>query len=85
MKSLQAYSPKLVRVRYMDHVLFRYVDPRTVGPVLREAVGWIIAQDDEAVTILFDRALELQEREKPDLASGLRILRSCIKEIEEIG
>ena len=77
-------SLKLVRVRYVDHVLFKNVDPRVVRPVLREAVGWIYAQNEEAVTILFDRALELQEREKLDPASGLRILRSCIKEIEEI-
>lgn len=55
-----------------------------MNPVLREAVGWIYAQNEEAVIILFDRSLRFGGIEKPDLASGLMILRSDIKEIEEI-
>jgi hypothetical protein len=78
-------SLKLVRVRYLDHVLFRNVDPRTVKPVLREAVGWIFAQNEEAVTILSDRGLGPGGLGESDLASGLMILRSDIKEIREIG
>ena len=77
-------SPRLVRVRYLDHVLFRDVDPRAVKPVLREAVGWIYSQNDGAILIISDRGLELGDFEKSDLASGLTILRSDIKEIEEI-
>jgi hypothetical protein len=69
----------------LDHVLFRDVDPRVVKPVLREAVGWIYAQNEETVTILSDRGLGLGGFGKSDLASGLMILRSDIKEIKEIG
>ena len=74
----------VIRVRYLDHVLFRRVDPNLVEPSKREAVGWIIKQDAEALWICFDKPIESLPFEKPDPASGLVVLRRDILEIKEL-
>jgi hypothetical protein len=77
-------SPKLVHVKYQDHVLFRNTDPHQLQPSKREAIGWLIKETEKAIWILFDRPVEAQPLEKPDPASGLIILRSDVLEIREI-
>ena len=49
-------SKNLVYVRYLDHVLFKYSSPFRYGPVEREAVGWLVKEDGEAVWIVADRS-----------------------------
>jgi len=65
-------------------VLFRGLDPDRVKPVLREAVGWLTIQSDEAIWICFDRPLDVQDFEKKDAQSGLCILRNDILDFVEI-
>lgn len=76
---------KLARVKYMDHVLFRNSDPYLLKPSMREAIGWVIKETDEALWICFDKAYESQSFEKLDPSSGLIILKSDILEVKEIG
>ena len=75
---------RAVCIRYMDHILFRNADPHLFKPVIREAIGWIIKEDDHALYICFDKTVERLPHEKPSLASGIVILKSDILEIIEL-
>lgn len=74
----------LIYIRYKDHVLFRYADPSLCKPVMREAVGWLLKEDDEAIWILWDRSVEKLANERTGSESGLVILRSDILEMRNI-
>lgn len=74
----------MVYVKYFDHSLFRNMAPSNVKPAIRETVGWLIYQDDEALWIIWDRSVDSNRFEKPDPSSGLVILRKCILEVREI-
>jgi len=65
----------------MDHVLFRNSDPYLLKPSVREAIGWMVKETDEALWICFDKAYESQSF---DPSSGLIILKSDILEVKEI-
>jgi hypothetical protein len=77
----------LVLVRYADHVLFRHAAVDGLGGMQREAVGWIVREDEDAIILVFDRAVgkdvvvPVEER----LASGLVLLRQTIEEVVELG
>jgi len=75
----------LVYIRYLDHVLFRRMDPTVHGPAVREAVGWLLKEDGRAVWILWDRSVEglPQERTRAE-ESGLVILKSDIIEMRRL-
>ena len=75
----------LIHVKYVDHVLFRNADPNLFNPTVREAIGWIVKENDEALWICFDRPIDRLPCEKPDSASGLVIIKSDILERKEIG
>lgn len=78
-------EPPLVRVRYLDHLLFRNLDPEGLRPVLRETVGWLVRDDPEAILIIWDRATEKAPQWRlEDPASGLVILRGDVVEMERI-
>jgi hypothetical protein len=65
--------PKAVYVRYKDHVFLRNV--RTaIHPAIRETVGWIKEENDEALLVECDRSL----LEGSTGFNGLVILRNCI-------
>jgi hypothetical protein len=55
---VEAEGLPLVLVRYRDHILFRNLDPSDLKPQLRETVGWLARESEEAVLILWDRGLE---------------------------
>jgi hypothetical protein len=75
----------LVLVRYRDHILFRNLDPSGLKPQLRETVGWLARESEEAVLILWDRGLEgLPHGRSEDRASGLVILRGDIVELRRL-
>jgi len=78
-------KPSLVYVKYVDHVLFRNADPNIFKPTVREAIGWIVKESDEALWICFDRTVDGLPYEKPDRASGLVIIKSDILEMKKIG
>jgi hypothetical protein len=71
----------LVYLRYLDHVLFKYSNPLQYRPVEREAVGWLVKQNDQAVWILTDRSTTTLKHEL-NSDSGLIILRSDIRAIQ---
>ena len=53
------HSDNLVHVIYMDLILFRNSNPKCYEkPDIRETVGWIINEDDEAIQINWDRSLK---------------------------
>jgi len=72
-------SKNLVYVRYLDHVLFKYSSPFRYGPVEREAVGWLVKEDGEAVWIVADRGNVSSNQLDSDC--GLIILISDILEM----
>jgi len=73
---------RIVKVRYCDHVEFRKYSLNGVAPVVREAVGWLIYEDDDHVILVFDRPGNTEANGK---ASGLCILKSDILELSEVG
>jgi len=85
LRCLNKLEPNLVYVRYWDHILFRNSDPNLYKPVLRECVGWILKENEEAVWLLWDRSVKSlpQERSNPN-ESGLVILKSEILEMKKL-
>ena len=58
----------LFYVRYFDHLLFKNVDSRLCKPVMREVVGWLVKENDEAIWIVCDRSIEKVSARKFKLA-----------------
>ena len=72
-------------IRYLDHVLFMGVDHGKQKPVVRETVGWLVKQDENAVWLLWDR----DTSSSPQMSSesrecGLVILRRDIVDMKPI-
>lgn len=76
-------EPSLVYVRYVDHILFRNADPSLLKPCVREVVGWLVRETEEALCLCCERALELLPFEKPS-ESGFIILKSDVLEMRWI-
>ncbi|TRZ53850.1 MAG: hypothetical protein D4S01_00565 [Dehalococcoidia bacterium] len=75
----------LVYVLYRDHVLFRNSDSSLYHPCIRECVGWVIKEDEEAVCILFDRSAKpLPNQKTKPSESGLVILKGDILEMRKL-
>lgn len=74
-----------VYLRYLDHVLFRNADPDVIKPVVREAMGWVVKDDDEAIMIVFDKSVDRLLHEKDSIASGLVVLKKDVLEMKRIG
>lgn len=79
-------NDELVHILYKDHLLFRNTDPNQLSPCLRECVGWLVRENDEAIYILWERPVKPMphERSTPE-ASGLVILKSEIVERKTLG
>lgn len=75
----------LVYVKYKDHLLYRNTDSRLLNPTLREAVGWLVKENDEALFLCFDRSTRILPHELPSKESGLIILKTDILERMKIG
>jgi len=73
-------------VRYLDHVLFKNTDSDSCRPVVREVVGWLAKESDEAIWIVSDRSAEkISNKIAQPCESGLVILKSDMREMKKIG
>jgi hypothetical protein len=72
----------LLYVKYRDHLLFKNADPSLFKPNVREVVGWLTRETDEALFLTYDRSIEPLPFEKCE--SGLIILKSEVLERREI-
>ena len=92
----------IVRIVYRDHVLFRHANIWNVEHlegVRRECVGWIVQQDDDRITIVFDKIVAEDAKALVDrgvmppkdqleggiLPSGLVLLRALVEEVMDLG
>lgn len=75
----------MVYVRYRDHILFRNSKLGLYEPTVRETVGWIYKESDEAIWILWDKSNSTlpHERIQPR-ESGLVILKAEIMELRRL-
>lgn len=75
----------VVYVRYLDHVLFKDVDPSTYAkPFVRETLGWLDYEDDESIRLVWECFAEPDpHREARQRATGLVILKSGILEMRK--
>jgi hypothetical protein len=73
----------LTYVKYRDHVLFKKCNHSDMKPSIREVVGWLVHETQEAIYICCDRSVDPLPCEKPS-ESGLVILKSDILERREI-
>ena len=75
----------LIFVRYVDHVIFNRTSAVTMKPQIREAVGWLVYECSDYLTLSWDR-----DAEPPTLvggdskASGLVLLRADILEFKKL-
>ena len=74
----------LVYVRYLDHVLFKNVDPNAFAKTfMQETIGWLDHEDDEGIRIVWERFAEPNLRINQK-ATGLVILKSAILEMQRV-
>lgn len=76
-------KPCLVYVKYLDHVEFRNADPSLLKPCVREVVGWLVRETEEAICLCHDMAVKPLPFEKPT-ESGFIILKSDILDMRRI-
>lgn len=56
-----------------------------MAPVLRETVGFLAKENDQAIWVLWDTSMKPQLSEKTTLESGLVILKSTIVSLKRLG
>ena len=77
---------ELVLVRYLDHVLYNRSSALAMKPQVREAVGWLIYECEQYVTLAWDHDAEPPTLHGGDpKASGLVLLKSDILELKKLG
>ncbi|MDQ1280668.1 MAG: hypothetical protein QG670_1931 [Thermoproteota archaeon] len=76
-------KPKLIHVKYMDHVEFRNLDSKQLKECVREVVGWLVRETNEALCICCDRAVDPLPFGKSS-ESGFIILKSDVLETRRI-
>jgi len=83
---LSSLAPgSLVYVRYMDHVLFKDVDPSLYRSWTRETIGWLDYKDANWIRIIWERfAMPDPPNEAKPRATGLVILKKTILEMRSI-
>lgn len=73
---------ELIFVRYVDHVAFNRSSALVMQPQTREAVGWLVYECDQYLTLMFDRdAMPPTLKGGDPKASGLVLLKSDILKI----
>ena len=76
---------ELVFIRYMDHVLYNRASAMTMQPQVREAVGWLVYECDQYITLSWDTDAEPPTIRGGDpKASGLVLLKSDVLELKKI-
>jgi hypothetical protein len=76
----------LVYIRYNDHAHFHQSSAMIMAPIVREAVGWLVYECDQYITLVFDRDARpptLKGTVDPK-ASGLVLLRSDLVEFKKL-
>jgi hypothetical protein len=81
---IDAPETPLVYVRYRDALLFRNCNAKILQPNEREAVGWILKENNEALWLVFDRSVQSESLEKVCSESGLVVLRSDVLELKRL-
>ena len=78
-------SGSLIQVRYLDHVLFKDMDPSLCVPWTRETVGWLDYEDSNHVRLVWERfSMPDPPNESRPRATGLVILKKAIVELRRI-
>lgn len=81
-----ACQNNLIYVRYLDHVMFNRSSASFMKPQVREAVGWLVYECEEYVTLSWDRDADPPTLRGGDLkASGLVLLKSDILALKRLG
>src|SRR2546422_919179 len=81
MRNRSLEKGSLIFLRYMDHVLFKDIDPCNIKPWTRETVGWLDYEDPHYVRIVWERfAMPDPPKESKPRATGLVILKKAIIE-----
>lgn len=77
----------IVYVRYLDHVLFKDMDPNAYAePFAREAIGWLDHENNESIRLVWERFAEPNPQgDSEQKATGLVILKSAILELRRVG
>jgi hypothetical protein len=76
---------EFVCVRYFDHVFYNRAIALAMKPQIRKAIGWLVYECDQYITLSWDR-----DDEPPTLhggdpkASGMVILKSDILELKKL-
>jgi len=80
------HNRELVLVRYLDHVLYHRSSALAMKPQVREAVGWLIYECDQYVTLAWDHDVEPPTLHGGDpKASGLVLLKTDILALKKLG
>jgi hypothetical protein len=75
----------LIVVRYLDHVLYNRTSALVMKPQIREAVGWLVYECEQYVTLTWDRDAEPPTLKRGDpKASGLVVLKTNILELKKL-
>jgi len=76
----------LIYVRYYDHVLFNRSSAMLMAPLVREAVGWLVFECEQYITLVLDRDARpptLKGNSDPK-ATGLVLLRSDLVDFKQL-
>lgn len=80
-----AKTKQMVFVRYLDHVLYNRSSALAMKPQVREAVGWLVYESEQYVTLAWDCDAEPPTLKGGDpKASGLVLLKSDILELKKL-
>jgi hypothetical protein len=78
-------SRGLIFVRYLDHVLYNRTSGLTIKPQTREAVGWLVYDCEQYLTLAWDRDASPPTLHGGDpKASGLVLLKSDVLELKKL-
>ena len=67
----------LSHITYYDHVLFKNCDPNQIKPAIRQTIGWITFENQQAIIVSSDISAKLLKHEKIK-DSGMLILKNLI-------
>ncbi len=84
-KAFQPEFKDLIFVRYVDHVVYSRNSAMAMKPQVREAVGWLIYECEDYLTLTWDRDADPPTLRGGDpKASGLVLLKSDILKVTKM-
>jgi hypothetical protein len=76
---------QLVFIKYLDHVLYNRACAQLVQPQVRQAVGWLVSENNLCITIAWDSDAEPPTLRGGDAkASGLVLLKSTVLSLQKL-